>query len=117
MVFLNFNTTSGAYTYGNGVNAANLTSQHIKDANAKLAPFRQQRIADGRIKATSNDPGYKSLTAKTTATPGPDYEKWTKKELAKALVDRRIKSHPATLKMYVYPSQTDEVALSQARDD
>jgi hypothetical protein len=92
---VNFLFTDGPtyYGYEKGVNAANLTHRNIQDANARIDPFRQRRIMDGRLKATRTDPGYKTPEALTAETkPKSIYAKWSPKELTKAIVARKIKS-------------------------
>jgi hypothetical protein len=66
MVFLNFTKDKNRYGQGPGVNAVNSTSDDIKVANARLNPFRQQCIQDGRVKAIQDDPGY--ISSKTDFT-------------------------------------------------
>jgi hypothetical protein len=92
---VNFSFTDGPtyYGYEEGVNAANLTHRNIQDANARIGPFRQRRIRDGRLKATQTDPGYKTPEALAAETKSKSiYAKWRPKELTKAIVARKIKS-------------------------
>ena len=90
MCFLKFGVAS-YYGYGQGVNAANLTSKDIAKANAKLRP---------QLKAT---PGEKNSTSKSTCgvsgATQSQYFSWTRTELCKAIVDRRIKSGKAVARM------------------
>ncbi|GAB7335161.1 hypothetical protein MBLNU13_g06993t1 [Cladosporium sp. NU13] len=69
MPFIDIEKSAGAYSYGPGVNACNLTSQDIAKANAGLR--------DNMSK----------------------YFSWTRKELCKAIVERRIKSGKAVARM------------------
>jgi hypothetical protein len=90
------------YGYAPGVNAANLTLQNIQDANARIDPFRQRRIKDGKVKATRTDPGYKSpetLAAETK--PKSIYVKWSPKELTKVIIARKIKPKAELKRVYV----------------
>ena len=89
MPFLTFKTGPNYYGYKEGVNAANLTSQDIKAANARLAPMRHQRIKGGLLKATRDDPSY--LASEPVAHEGScDYAKWTKYEMLEAMVARGL---------------------------
>lgn len=87
MPFLTFSTGPNYYGYEEGVNAANLTSKDIKAANARLP--RQQRIKEGLIKATRDDPAY---AASKPVAPKEffDYAKWTKYEMLDAMVARGL---------------------------
>lgn len=86
MPFIDIEKSAGYYSYGLGVNAFNLTRQDIAEANAKLYSQCQQRSQDGSLKATQGD---------TMST----YLNWTRKELCKAIVERRIKSGKALARM------------------
>lgn len=82
---------AGSYRYAPGVNAANLTAQDIRDANARLAPRRQGFIKNGRLTATRDDPGYQPPTDSSDKLFF-DYAKWSQEELSKAVADRQILS-------------------------
>lgn len=69
--------------YGPGVNAANLTMQDIANANARLRP-----LASTTRSARSN-----------WDDTLPNYSSWTREELRKATVERRIKSGKAVDRM------------------
>ena len=108
MCFISFQQGPSYYGYGPGVNAANLTSNDIAKANARLEPQRQRRIEDGLLKATQGDA--KTNTASKSARGDgvnegdgavsvSKYSSWTGKELRKAIVDRRIKSKKRVAKM------------------
>ena len=97
MVCFTFETGKNYYGYGEGVNAANLTSKDIQNANSGLAWMRDQRIEQGLLKATRDDPGYAS--PKPAATKGfCDYAKWTKPEKLKAMRARGIKTKSTRLR-------------------
>lgn len=100
MPSFNFVEGAGSYSYGPGVNAANLTAKDIRDGNAKLAPRRQQLINNGMLQATNNDPGYQSPTASNNK-PFFDYAKWSRKELMKAVISRQIVPKVATMFLLV----------------
>lgn len=109
MVSFNF-TDSGPnyYGYDAGVNADNLTKKDINKANARIDPFRQQRIVDGLLKATRDDASYVSPKAATAATAHLiNYAKWTKKELVKAIVERKVKSAKKAKNLYVCLPRTN----------
>lgn len=79
--------------YASGVNAANLTSQDIANANARLRPL---------LKATQGDAGKVSTTRSARGNWDatlPNYPSWTREELRKAIVERRIKSGKAVARM------------------
>ena len=86
MPFIDIEKSAGYYGYGPGVNASNLTRQDIAEANARLYPQCQQRSHDGSLKVTQGDTMSKYLN-------------WTRKELRKAIVERRIKSGKAVARM------------------
>lgn len=109
MVSLDFTTGLNHYGYDVGVNAANLTYDDITRANARLKPFRQQRIRNGLLKATRDEA---STIAPAPAVATADtshlvhYAKWTKKELVKAILGRQLKSATKAKSMYVCSQQT-----------
>jgi hypothetical protein len=95
-----FQQNAGYYTYGPGVNAFNLTSKDIANANARLAPQRQQRIQDGSLKDMRGDTG-RSASDSARGVTMSKYLSWTEKELSKAVLARRIKSKRAVAEMCV----------------
>lgn len=100
MPFLTFKQDASCYGYGPGVNASNLTSHDIASANARLAPQRQRRLQDGSLKTTRDDARHHAPKSTRRALM-PKYLSWTERELAKAVVARRIKSGKEVAEMYV----------------
>ena len=92
MCFLKFGEAS-YYGYGQGVNAANLTGKDIAKANAKLRP--QLKATQGGAEKNSAS---KSACSGGSATQS-QYSSWTRTELCKAIVDRRIRSGKAIARM------------------
>jgi len=103
MCNINFLQGPSYYGYGQGVNAANLTSRDIAKANARIKPQRQRRIQYGSLKVTRGDTVDKSATDSAASDGGVStvskYSSWTRKELRKAIVGRRIKSENAVARM------------------
>jgi hypothetical protein len=93
MCFLKFDLGASSFVYAPGVNAANLTSKDIAKANAKLRP---------QLKATQGDAGKNSASKSARGDGGAtlsQYSGWTRTELCKVIVDRRIKSGKAVARM------------------
>ena len=93
MVNINFTDGASSFGYGPGVNAANLTSSDIANANARSRP---------RTRATQGDAGLNPDTRSGRASrgvTGPNYPNWTREELRKAVFDRGIKSEKAVSRM------------------
>jgi hypothetical protein len=99
MCHINFDNGTSYYGYGPGVNAANLTSLDIANANAKLKPQRQQRIQDGSLKAVQGDNKLDAASKSACDVAMTKYSSWTRKELCKAVVERRIKSRKTVARM------------------
>lgn len=103
MCNINFLQGPSYYGYGPGVNAANLTSKDIAKANARIKPQRQRRIQHGSLKVTRGDTLDKSSTNSAVGdgclSTVPKYSSWTRKELRKAILGRRIKSENAVARM------------------
>lgn len=74
--------------YAPGVNAANLTMQDIANANARLRPLLDATQGSSTRSARSN-----------WDDTLPNYSSWTREELRKAIVERRIKSEKAAARM------------------
>jgi hypothetical protein len=93
MCSFSFDLSTSSFVYAPDVNAANLTSKDIANANAKLRP---------QLKATQGDAGKNSTAQLACGVSGAtlsQYSSWTRKELCKAVVDRRIKSGKAVARM------------------
>lgn len=103
MCNINFLQGPSYYGYGPGVNAANLTSRDIAKANARIKPQRQRSIQHGSPKATRVNTVHKSATNSEVGDVGAStvskYSGWTRNELRKAIVGRRIKSENAVTRM------------------
>ena len=103
MCNINFLQGPSYYGYGPGVNAANLTSKDIAKANARIKPQRQRRIQHGSLEATQGDTVHKSATNSAAGDGAVSivskYSSWTRRELRKAIVGRRIKSENAVARM------------------
>lgn len=91
MPSFNFLAKASHYCYPPGVNAANLTMNDIRGANAKIAHLRQGRIDNGLLKATRDDSGYQPQMP-YTKKPLCKYFAWDTKKLAESLLARGIKS-------------------------
>ena len=93
MCHFSFDLGTSSFVYGPGVNAVNLTSKDIAKANAKLRP---------QLKATQGG-AEKNSTSKSAFGDGgaalSQYSGWTRKELCKAIVERRVKSGKAVARM------------------
>ena len=93
MVNFSFSNDASSFGYGPGVNAANLTSSDIANANARFRP---------RPRATRGDAAQIPDTRSghcIAGVTGPDYSGWTKKELCKAVSGRRLKSEKGAARM------------------
>ena len=103
MCNINFLQGPSYYGYAPGVNAANLTSKDIAKANARIESQRQRRIQHDSLKAIQGDTFAKSATNSAVGDGGVStmskYSSWTRKELRKAIVERRIKSENAVARM------------------
>jgi hypothetical protein len=99
MPFIDIEKSAGYYSYGPGINASNLTRQDIAEANARLRPQCQQRSHDGSLKATQSDITMSTASELTGGVTTSKYLNWTRKELRKAIVERRIMSGKAVAKM------------------
>jgi hypothetical protein len=93
MVNFSFSADASSFGYGPGVNAANLTSSDIANANARFRP--QPRATRGNAAQIPDTRSGHCIAGGT----GPDYSGWTKKELCKAVSGRRLKSEKGAARM------------------